>query len=294
MNDDAAPADQLALSFADGSATELTIVRADDPSAPVVLCLPAMGVRSSYYEVLADVLAESGFHAVLADLRGGGESSVRASRRVSFGYAEILELELPHIVDSICAMFDREKVIVLGHSLGGQMGLLFAATSDRVSHTIAVASGSAWYRPMPGARSISRFLGLQLIFATTALWGHLPKWFPFAGTEARGIVIDWGYEAMTGRYRVARGSTDYEAALAQSTTPALFVTFPRDSYVPEGCAQHLIAKLGSAAVERVEIPPERFGFKETHHFRWVVRPQAVVDSLTQWLAKEYQEGSREA
>jgi predicted alpha/beta hydrolase len=244
-----------------------------------------MGVKSSYYEVLADVLAESGFHAVLADLRGSGASSVRASRRVSFGYAEMLELELPHIVNAICAEFDQEQIIVLGHSLGGQMGLLFAATSNRVSHTIAVASGSAWYRRLPGARSVGRFFGLQLIFATTALWGYLPKWFPFAGTEARGIVVDWGFEAMTGRYRVSRSSTDYEAALSQSKVPALFITLPQDAYVPEGCSQHLAAKLTSAAVELVEIPPERFRLKETDHFRWVARPQAVVDSLAQWLTK---------
>ena len=70
------------VAFADGSSTELTIVPTGDPSAPVVLCLPAMGVRSGYYELLADALADQGFTAVLADLRGSGSSSVRAGRRV--------------------------------------------------------------------------------------------------------------------------------------------------------------------------------------------------------------------
>jgi predicted alpha/beta hydrolase len=285
MTDDEQRPHSTRVAFFDGSSTELTVMRADAPAAPVVLCLPAMGVRSGYYEVLGDVLAESGFHAVLADLRGSGTSSVRASRRISFGYAEILEMELPGIVEAVCQEFETEQVIVLGHSLGGQLGLLLAATSDRVSHTVIVASGSAWYRTMPGIRSVGRFLGLQLMFATTLLWGYLPEWFPFAGREARQLMLDWGFESMTGRYRVSRGSTDYETALARSTVPALFVLLPDDPYVPAACTRHLARKLRLASVEHREIPAAEFRLRTTDHFRWVTRPQAVVEAAAEWLKR---------
>jgi predicted alpha/beta hydrolase len=276
------PARRETISFSDGSSTTISVFPANDPSAPVVLCLPAMGVRANYYEILGDTLVDLGFNVALADLRGAGDSSVRASRRVSFGYAEMLQLELPAIVDYVCAQFGTAQLIILGHSLGGQIGLLFAAASSRVSHVVLVASGSAWYRRVPGFRAVGRFFGLQLMFAVTLLWGYLPRWFPFAGQEARRVMLDWGIESMTGRYRISRSSVHYEKALAQSTVPALFVVLPDDPYVPRPCSAHLAGKLRSTAVAWREIGPERFGLTKTHHFRWVLRPQAVADAVSEW------------
>jgi predicted alpha/beta hydrolase len=292
MADDGRRSYSLNVSFPDGSSTDLAVLRTDLAPAPVVLCLPAMGVRSRYYQTLGEVLAASGFHAVLADLRGSGASSVRPSRRVSFGYAEILEMELPAIVEAVCREFGTEQVIVVGHSLGGQMGLLLAATSDRVSQAVIVASGSAWYRKVPGIRSVGRFLGLQLMFATTLVWGHLPKWIPFAGREARRLMLDWGFESMTGRYRVSRSSTDYESALACSTVPALFVLLPGDSFVPAPCTRHLAEKLRLAPVEYREIPAAEFRLEKTDHFRWAARPHAVVAAAAEWLTKTQDGGPR--
>jgi predicted alpha/beta hydrolase len=263
--------------------TELTLFRTGDPTDPVVVFLPAMGVDARYYEVLADTLAEYGFNTVLADLRGNGHSSVRASRRVSFGYAEILELELPAIVESVCQEFGSNQIIMLGHSLGGQLGLLFATTSTRVGQVILIASGSSWYRVMPGMRSVGRFLGLQLIFGTTLLRGYLPERFPFAGREARHLILDWGFEAMTGRYRVVHSSVDYEKALSESTVPALFLSFPADSYVPDPCVDLLATKLGTAKVTRRAIPAELLRLAKSDHFRWALRPQAVVEAVAEWV-----------
>ncbi|MGH9380613.1 MAG: alpha/beta fold hydrolase [Thermoanaerobaculia bacterium] len=277
------PPDRKKVYFRDGSSTELCLFRANAPDAPVVLCLPAMGVRASYYEVFGDTLAEQGFHTALADLRGHGTSSVRPSRRVSFGYADILELELPAIVESVCEEFETEKVIVVGHSLGGQMGVLFASTSTRVSHVVLVASGSCWYRRVPGIRALGRFLGLQLIVGTTLACGRPPKWLPVAGGEARRLILEWGHEAMTGRFRVSGSSIDYEKALGESTVPALFAVFPGDHFVPGPCSDHLAGKLGNAVVARQEIPPQALRLRKTHHFRWAMRPQAVAELVREWI-----------
>lgn len=279
------PPDRKKVVFRDGSSTELRLFRASDPDAPVVLCLPAMGVRASYYEVFADTLTEQGFHTVLADLRGSGTSSVRPSRRVSFGYADILELELPAIVESVCEEFGVARVTLAGHSLGGQLALLHASASgsQRVNHVVLVASASAWYRKVPGIRSLGRFLGLQFIFATTLAYGYLPNWLPFAGREARRVIRDWGYEAMTGRYHISRSAIDYEQALAESTVPTLFVHFPDDPLIPGPCADHLPGKLGRAVVARQEIPPQALRLAKSHHFRWAMRPQAVAELVREWI-----------
>ena len=45
-------------------------------SGELVLMMPGMGALRSEYRFLAPVLKEAGYHAVAADLRGHGESSV--------------------------------------------------------------------------------------------------------------------------------------------------------------------------------------------------------------------------
>ncbi|MFD4034713.1 alpha/beta fold hydrolase [Streptomyces sp. NPDC058637] len=201
-----------------------------------------------------------------------------------FGYADLLETELPGVVDSVCEEFGTDRIVLAGHSLGGQLGLLFAAVSDRVSHT--VRHRGEWFVVVPrgaGIGAAGRFLGLRLILATTLLWGYLPGWFPFAGREARRLVRDWGHEGLTGRYRVLGSGVDYEAALARSCVPALFITFPGDRYVPGACASHLVAELRSARVTECRIPAERLGLARSDHFRWAARPQEVVREAVEWL-----------
>src|SRR3954466_12458841 len=97
MNETPQSSRELNVTFRDGSSTKLQIFATTEADAEVILCLPAMGVTSSYYEILADVLTDNGFTTVLADLRGSGQSSVRANRSVTFGYADILTMELPAI-----------------------------------------------------------------------------------------------------------------------------------------------------------------------------------------------------
>ena len=76
---------------------------------------------------------------------------------------------------------------------------------------------------------------------------------------------------------------DYEAALAASEVPALFVVFPDDPYVPEPCWRHLAGKLTAASVAERTITPEELRLKQTDHFRWVLRPQPVVGRMKEWL-----------
>ncbi|MCK2218642.1 alpha/beta fold hydrolase [Actinomadura sp. ATCC 31491] len=275
--------ERLRVSFTDGSASELVVFRAARPDAPVVLCLPAMGVRAAYYTAVAAALAARGHTAVLADLRGNGGSSVRPSRSTTFGYAEMLDIELPEIVAALRAELGAERVTLFGHSLGGHLSVLHAAVSPHVAATVLVATGTSWYGRVPGLRRPARFLGLQVIRLVTALYGYLPGWLPFAGVEARGVVRDWLHDALHGAYLVHGSPVDYEAALSRSTVPALFVVLPGDHYVPEACSRQLADRLPAARVSWAEIPADQVGLARTHHFRWAHRPGAVVEAALRWL-----------
>src|SRR5687768_13204471 len=86
--------ESLPLEAADGARWELRLQRPAVAVRAPVLCVPAMGVPARFYAPLQAELARAGFLAAVTELRGHGTSTVRAGRRVDFGYHELLSLDL--------------------------------------------------------------------------------------------------------------------------------------------------------------------------------------------------------
>src|SRR5262249_21546669 len=117
------------------------------PKAPVIVCVPAMGVAARYYEPVLSALWSSGLNAAAFDLRGNGDSSVRASRAIDFGYNEILTRDFPCAIEETARLFPGRRMFILGHSLGGQLACLYAAaTGPSIAGVILIASGSVYFR----------------------------------------------------------------------------------------------------------------------------------------------------
>ncbi|MDQ3395225.1 MAG: alpha/beta fold hydrolase, partial [Bacteroidota bacterium] len=108
----------MEIKFRDGSTNKISIYNASNKAAPIIVCLPAMGVRARYFEPLAEALNKSGFHAITVEWSGLGNSSLRASRQVDFGLSDHVE-DLKEVMDIINKIFPDHQKILLGHSLGG-------------------------------------------------------------------------------------------------------------------------------------------------------------------------------
>src|SRR5262245_54082521 len=84
------------------------------PAAPVCLCLPAMGLAARYYLPFAEALAQALAGTVaLAELRGQGQSPARARRGARFGYREIVEDDLPALVEALAGRFWNRPLFVI-------------------------------------------------------------------------------------------------------------------------------------------------------------------------------------
>lgn len=115
----------IPLIFPDGSSNSITAYPSGNVSDPVIIIFPAMGLRATYYSSYADALSKNGIQVVTIDHRGHGNSSLRPSRNCNFGYKEQVETEYPAILENVKLQFPESKIIVMGHSLGGQMGSIF-------------------------------------------------------------------------------------------------------------------------------------------------------------------------
>jgi predicted alpha/beta hydrolase len=261
-----------------------TVLEAFGHAGPQVLFLPALGVPLHYYRPLLARWAELGYRLYGLELRGMPQSSTADVRAHDFGYHHALSLDIPAAVAE--AGLDT-PFLLAGHSLGGQLALLYAAGHpDDVRAVATLASGSTHHGAFASVRGRAKRRGqIGLIRAITGAFG----WFPghlvgFGGRQPRTMMADWSHEGRTGRFVLAGSSADHEAELAALTRPVLMLTLDGDPIVPRVSSQHLGTRLASARLSAVHVSREQNAGEPFDHFRWARRtPDAVLGPLTAWL-----------
>jgi predicted alpha/beta hydrolase len=277
---------ELSIVSPDGVRHTAQVFLPERLDAPVVLCLPAMGAAADYYQPLAEGIARAGAGvAALLDVRGQGRSSAAARRGDDFGYREILELDLPSATTALRRVFPGRPLYLAGHSLGGQLGLLFAARHPgALDGLILIAAGTTHYRAWPGYKRALTWLYLSAIRAAAAT---LP-WYPgtrlgFGGDQPRRLMRDWGRVVQRGSYRPEGSAFDYEAAARELSLPILALGVREDPVAPPEAREALLAKAPRAPVTRVEVPGVLAHRPWKRHFSWAREPADVVRELGAWL-----------
>lgn len=260
----------VVIERAEGTAFTLGLYRGADPSAPVFVIQPAMGMQARYYRLLAEAMRDAGLNVVVGELRGHEASAGRIpGGDYDFGYADMID-DLGDTVDVAGKAFPEAPIYLLGHSLGGQLALMYAASRPgRLAGVALVASSTVHWREYPLG-----FLPVSQAFAVIAqIVGYFPgKHVRFAGREARTTIRDWSRIARTGRFPVA------DDRLPDVDIPVLAVSIEGDTLAPHRAVDALAAKVPNAALTR-----ERLSADGLDHNRWARRPETVVPLLLQWL-----------
>lgn len=265
------------------------------PHAPVILCLPAMGVPARFYRTMMQALAAAtGGPVYTAELRGQGDSAERVARGADFGYREIVEKDVPRWLDHLAFHHPHRRIVLLGHSLGGQLAVLAsAALAHRLGALVLVAAGTAHHRVWPAAQRWRARLTVHAI----ALAARLLPWYPgrrlgFGGNQPRRLMRDWSFNALTGRYRLEGSTRDehaLERALREVQLPVLALHLPDDPIAPPGARDELLARLPNAAITRHELAHRAGGSAWQRHFDWARQPNAMASQVAAWLEPLHRE-----
>ncbi len=249
---------------------------------PAALVLPALGVPAGAYRRLAEALAAAGTPAAVAEWRGGGASPVRAARGVDWGYTDLLQHEVLGGLAALRARLRGRPVAIVGHSLGGHLGLMARALAPPgLAGVLTVASGTPTLRYFaPRLRML-----LRVVLSTHRVSGPLLGYFPghrigFGGRQPRTLMDEWALLARLGRFEMqGRNLLEPHSALAQRL-PVHALCLPRDAYAPRKATEHLLLLAGvtAGAIERFEGPGP------LGHFDWLKAPQALASRMHEVLA----------
>ena len=275
----------IALQQQSSASTEARIWPCALARAPVVVFLPAMGTRASFYDAFGQMLCDAGFHAVIGDFRNHGAGSVRPSRAVDFGYRELIREDCAALIAFAQQRFPESPVLAGGHSLGGHVTALYAtiAPAGQLAGLIGVAAGTVHYRAFSGRRAVGVAVLAQLAGVVSRVVGSFPGGrIGFAGLEPKTQMIDWAHAGRTGRFEPRGDAHDYERALRALRLPLLVISMADDDYAPASAARGLYGKLEQAASSFETLAPSLFGRARVGHFSWAKTPVPVVERIKAW------------
>ncbi|TQV88774.1 alpha/beta hydrolase family protein [Aliikangiella coralliicola] len=277
------------LSSADGVHFDLSLTKKPaEPRQPIVLCLPAMGVPARKYSLLAESLNNQGITSAIFEWRGIDTSSVRASRKVNFGYREILSLDLPVAIDFIRQHYPQNPIYLLGHSLGGQLGLLYMSLKpEEISGLIGIASGLPFYKAWEFPTNWGLWFVSKAMRAVALSVGYFPgRKLGFAGREARQLISDWEKSVATGRYYVEGCSHDFESLSGRLNKNAMMITIDDDILAPPASAKNLGKKLTNGQVTYHHLEAKDFEKNSLGHFNWMKEPEPIINRVIEWLSSQ--------
>lgn len=245
--------------------------------------IPAMGMPARHYLALADALAAHGVAMVVHEWRGIGSSNVRARRGSDWGYRELLQDDLAAGLAVVRGRWPQANRWIGGHSLGGQLGALFASLHpEAFAGLLLVASGAPYWRRFRHGWLIGLTYALAPLLA--GVLGYLPgRRIGFAGNEARGVIRDWARTGRTGRYAADGMTRDFERQLAALQLPVLALRLRDDWFGPAASLDWLLDKLVQAERTVELITTADMGGQAADHFGWVKNPAPIAAHIARWL-----------
>ena len=128
-----------------------------------ILIAPATGITTNFYHSFATWLSKQGFNVLSFDFRGIGKSLHSSLKDSAANILQWGQLDLPAAIEKLLSLTNAEKVILLGHSAGGQLtGII--PNYQKIAKIIAVSGSSGHIKGLKGRTKILAPIMFQGIF----------------------------------------------------------------------------------------------------------------------------------
>ncbi|AHH19808.1 putative hydrolase, alpha/beta hydrolase family [Nocardia nova SH22a] len=242
--------------------------------SPLVLIAPAMAIGSGYYRPLVAEFAARGWEAKAMTRRGFETGRPRASRGLDWAYDDEIDDIATEVANARADHPDR-PIILLGHSLGGQLAAGHELTRSPVDGLVTVGGALPYHRTYPLSGPHLLVMGAVIVPLLTALFGYLPQ-PAFGAPGARTMMREWARMVVTGRPPFPMES--------RIRTPSLVIGLDHDAMAPARSIDSFATRIFEAsAVTRWHYRDDDVPAGASNdHIGWVRTSAPIVDRIVTW------------
>lgn len=278
----------LRLPAADGFRLAATLYEPGDiqygQTAAVVLINPATAAPRGYYDGFARFLAGRGFSVLVYDYRGMGESRPRSLRGFKARLRDWGEQDMTGMVDWAVHHLRPSKLLVVGHSVGGQIVGL-AENNGQVDALLGIAAQSGYYGHWPASDRFGLALRWYLaVPAMSLLFGYVPGRLGIKEDLPGGVAREWAAWCRRPGF-LLEGHEERRRGFERFARPILAYSFEDDSFAPRRAVESLLDLYRNASVTHRHIAAGAEAIGHFGFFRERFRTTLWRDAA-QWLEKQ--------
>lgn len=266
----------------DGWRLTASVVSTPAPARAVLIVNSAMAVPHKIYLPLAGFLARNGIATLLYDYRGIAGSAPKSLRACTADLLDWARYDYPAAIAAARNAFPHVPLVVLGHSVGGQIiGL------DRVSCSatacIAVAAQSGYWGHWDGTARAGMWSLWHLVIPSLApLLGYLPARALGLGENLpHNVALQWAAWGRHPLYLRNPDSGPKDQSFEAIESPLLSIGIEDDAFAPPRAIEAFRGWFTRAQITRVTVAgTERLG-----HFGWFREEKSAGHwrAMLEWL-----------
>ncbi len=235
-------------------------------SYPVLIC-PATGITQFFYYAFAQWLSEQGYAVMVFDFRGIGQSLHEPLKQSRASIVDWGTLDIPAAISTLLDKTGAAKVILLGHSAGGQL-LGINPLYEKVHQVIAVAGSTGHVKGLKGKTKVLAPVMFNVIFPVSSLIkGYGATQFIGMGENLpKTVAKQWReFCSHPGYVKNAIGKTVQQDFHSQIQCPITSIWASDDEIATEINVRDLLRLYPNARTNMIELKPQQLGFKAIGH-----------------------------
>ncbi|MFZ2782860.1 MAG: alpha/beta fold hydrolase [Sediminibacterium sp.] len=235
-------------------------------SSKIVIIASAAGVLQSFYQNLAQFFLSNGISVITFDYSGIGKSLHGNIKKENSSLTDWGNKDLEAVIKYTSETYPCHKIILMGHSIGGQL-IGLAPSSGLVDKVILIAAQSGYWKFWKGVSKIRMWANWHLLVPIlTKGFGYLPsKKISRMESLPKNVAEEWAKWCRSSNYLF--GSFSYNKLYFDRIKCKLTsISIDDDFLAPKKSVEWLTAKFENASIKSLHFIPENFKALKIGHF----------------------------
>lgn len=231
-----------------------------------MIIVPAAGVLQSFYKKIAEFFQTSGISTITFDYAGIGKSLRGNIKDETSTLTNWGNRDLEAVIKYTIGTFHDHKIILLGHSIGGQL-ISLAPSSYMADKIILVAAQSGYWGYWKGVGKIKMWANWYLLVPVlTKAFGYFPsRKLSKMENLPKNVAKEWGKWCRSSEYLFTSLSCNnlYFDVIKCALTS---ISIADDFFAPKKTVEWLTSKFSNARTKNLHFTPENFKALRIGHF----------------------------